>query len=160
MIAWWQWNEVSPSAPGTAASSLAVQNSGSFLPLGVAGPLDDALGLTIVAELIGSTGGTLGLWIQSSLDETNYFDCVAFTQLTAGNAAVIYRTSVDFVAQPSSAAPTTVGKGLAPALAAGNVVQGPWGSRMRLVMTAGSGTTAGAPVRVTLLAQRPRLGLL
>ena len=43
---------------------------------------------------------------------------------------------------------------IAPALAAGTIVQGAFSDRLRLVMVAGAGTTLGAPVRMTVGTQR------
>lgn len=155
MLAHWQFNEVSPAAPGTAASSVAVANAGNFLPAGVAGPLDDYDAIDVVAELVGATGGTLDVYLQTSLDGgLNWFDSIHFTQLASGGAAVVYRTSITHLAQPTSAAPVAVGKNLSPALAAATAVQGGWGNRARLVMVAGSGTSVGAAIKVTIAGQR------
>lgn len=148
--------ETTPAAPGTVASAAAWTSAGSFLPAGQAGPLGDFDAIDIVAELVGATGGTLDVYVQTSLDEgATWYDSVHFTQLASGGAAAIYRTAVTHFAQPSSAAPVAVGKNLSPALAASTTVQGGWGNRARLVYVAGSGTTAGAAIKVTIAAQRP-----
>lgn len=156
MLATFILQETTPAAPGTAASAVAWTSAGSFLPAGVAGPLGDYDAIDIVAELVGATGGTLDVYVQTSHDGgQTWYDSVHFTQLTASGSAAIWRTSVTHFAQPSSAAPVAVGKNLSPALAANTTVQGGWGDRARLVYVAGSGTSAGASIRVTVSAQRP-----
>lgn len=149
--------ETSPSAAGTAASSQPVDSSANYLPPGVAGPLDDYDSLDIVAELTGATGGTLDVYVQSNPDgqNQNWFDIAHFTQLAAAAAAVKYNCSISLFT--NATAPTVVGKNLSPALAANTMVQGPFSDRIRVLMVAGTGTSAGAAVRVTVCAQRSRL---
>jgi hypothetical protein len=134
-----------------------VTNAASYLPAGVCGPLDDFDAVDLAIELVGATGGTLDVYVQSSLDQgLTWYDSVHAPQLAAGAGAVIYRTSLTHFAQPASAAPVAIGKNLSPALAANVAVQGGWGDRIRLVFVAGSSTTAGAAVKVTVAAQRPQ----
>lgn len=154
MLATYIFNETSPAAPGTSASSQPVESSASWAASGVAaGILDDADALDISADLVGATGGTLDIYVQYSPDTgRNWYDLAHFPQLAAGAAAVKYRFGVGLIATAS--APVVVGKNLSPALAASTVVQGPWGDRLRLVFVAGASTTAGAPVRVTIAAMR------
>jgi len=150
----WLFNETSPAAAGTAASSQPVQNAASFLPSGVAGPLDDYLEVRAVARLVGATGGTLDVYLQFSPDAGQSWDDLAhFAQLAAAAPAATYTLTTSM--RPSTI--TTIGTGLSPALAANTVAGGPWGDRIRLVMVAGAGTSAGANVLVTLLAQRHRV---
>jgi len=155
-LANWVWNETSPSAAGAAASSQAVQGAASYLPAGVAGPVDDYAALAIVAELVGATGGTLDVYIQQnpSGDGVTWFDLVHFAQLSAGHGAVTYESSVSLYSQATS--PVVVGKNAAPALGAGTSLNGAFSDRLRLLMVAGASTTAGAPVKVTVCGQRPR----
>lgn len=157
MHSWFQFSELTPPSPGTAASSSSVQNAAAYLPVGVAGPLDDALSVDVVVQIGSPVGGTLDCYVQSSLDELTWTDCVHFPQSAAGAAAVNYRCALTFSPQPASAAPVVVGQGTSPALAANTVVQGPWGSRLRMVFVAGAGTSASTSVRCTVGASRPRL---
>lgn len=146
------FNETSPSAPGTAASSQFVSTSAG--PPGVATQqLDDYQAVSIEANLIGATGGTLDVYVQISTDMgTTWYDYVHYTQLANGASAISYVSSCASGAQNLSLA--TIGKNLNPALAAGTAVGGAWGDRFRLVMVAGSGTTVGAPVQVRIIGQR------
>jgi hypothetical protein len=150
------FSETSPSAAGTAASSQPVQNAGNFLAPGVAGPLQNFDAADIFAELTGATGGTLDVYLQRSPDDgVTWYDAVHFTQLASGGSAVIYSTALSNAQQ--TAAPVAVGKNLSPALGAGVTVNGPTSDRLRLVMVAGSGTSAGAAVTVRVMAQRAEI---
>lgn len=146
--------ETSPAAAGTAISSAAV--AGSSGAAGVAmltAGLDSFLSLTVVAKLVGATGGTLDVYLQSSPDQgTTWVDYAHFPQLAAGAAAVRYAFATAQGVQ--SAAPVVVGINGAPALAANTIVGGAWGDRLRLVMVAGAATTIGAAVNITISAQK------
>jgi len=154
------FNETSPAAPGTVASSGPVQNAASYLPPGVAGPFDDVDSVDVFAELVGATGGNLIVYVQVSPDEgINYYDAIAFPTLNAGAGAAIYRATLSYAQQSQTTAiATLVGKNLNPALTTGGangiVVPGEGFNRVRLVFTAGSGTTKGATVRVVLCGKR------
>jgi|SRR5580692_861260 hypothetical protein len=163
MIAQFVFNEVSPAAASTnAASSQAVSGTAGS-PAGVASSqmMDDGAGVDIVAELAGASGGTLDIFIQASPDGgTTWVDIVHFAQLASGAAAVVYKTNISNLPQPASAAPVVVGTGLhsgSTGLAAGTTVQGYGFDRLRLMMASGSGTTAGAAVKVFATVQRPRV---
>jgi hypothetical protein len=145
------FNETSPAAAGTVASSAAVQNSG-FMG-GIAGPLNDGDALQIAADLQGATGGTLDIYFQISPDGgATWYDMVHFPQLTAGAAAVRYLAPVSLFTNLTT--PVFVGKNLAPSLAVNTVVNGAFSDRCRLVFVAGAGTTVGAPVRIVVTPQR------
>jgi hypothetical protein len=147
------FSETSPAAAGTATSVNPVTNQASFLPNGVAGPLGDYDAVDITADITGATGGTLDVYVQISNDNgQNWYDVVHFAQATAGHAIASYQAPISN--STATTAPTVVGKNLSPALTAGAVVNGAFGDRMRLVMVAGSGTSAGAPVKVTIAPQR------
>ena len=147
------FSETSPSAGGTAASSQPVQ--GGDGRAGIAWPLDDFESMDVVAELVGATSDTLDVYLQTSPDEGNtWVDAIHWPQLSAGHAAVVYRNTLSLASTPT--APTVVGEGLSPALAANTVVPGAFGDRARLVMVAGASTSAGAKVVVRLALQRPR----
>jgi hypothetical protein len=149
----WIFNETSPAAAGTAASSQAVENQASFLSNGVAGPMSDYDAVDIVAEFGGATGGTLDVYVQGSPDDgRNWYDIAHFTQAASGTGAKIYQAPISN--STTTTTPQTVGKNLSPALAANTVVNGAFSDRMRLVMVAGSSTSAGAAVKVTIAPQR------
>jgi hypothetical protein len=147
------FNETSPAAAGTVASSHAVQGAASYLPAGVAGPMADYSAVDVVADLVGATGGTLDVYVQISPDDgANWYDVIHFVQLAGGAAAASYQSPLSNAT--TTAAPTKVGKNLAPVLANGTVVNGAFSDRMRLVMVAGVGTSQGAPVVVRVQPQR------
>lgn len=157
------FSETSPAAPGTAASSQTVSGGAGplgYLPNGVAGPICDFDACDVIAELRGATGGTLDVYVQISPDDgANWYDIIHFPQLANGAAAVIYQAPI------SNATTTTfsvvVGKNLSPALTVSGttgVVNGAFSDRMRLVMVAGSGTSAGAAIVVRVAAQRSEGG--
>lgn len=164
MIANFKFAETSPGAAGTAVSSQSVANSGNNFPAGVCGPLDDFDSIDIIATFGGktaagaSTGGTLDVSIQISPDVgADWIEVVHFTQAAANAATLTYKTTLSMLTQPASAAPVSVGTGLTSVLSAGTAVQGVGFDRMRLLMTAGSGTTGGAPVTVIIVGHRVRL---
>lgn len=108
--------------------------------------------LDVEAALVGATGGTLDLYLQTSPDGgTTWVDYAHFAQLAAGAAASFVRFGVARHAQQTTI--TTVGRALVPALAVGTVVGGPFGDRMRLVAVAGAGTSAGAAITILLRVQ-------
>jgi hypothetical protein len=151
MIGIYRFAETSPSSPATVASSQPVV--GSLSTAGVAAQLDLWNGLFVEAVLQGATGGTLDVYIQNSPDEgATWYDYAHFAQVAAAASSSSSVFSVSSGAQNLTL--VTVGKNLSPALPAGTVVGGPWGDRFRLVMVAGTGTTAGAPVLVTIVGQR------
>ena len=152
MIGSFIFTEMSPSAAGTTVSSQPVSSS-NIAGNGIAAPLDDAEAIDIAVDMVGATGGTLDLYVQSSPDGgVNWYDIVHFPQLTAGAPAIKYQAPLSLFT--NSTAPVQVGKNLLPALAAGAIVQGAFSDRLRLVMVAGSGTTLGALVRMTVGTQR------
>src|SRR5689334_11665138 len=115
-------SDTSPAAASTAAGT-TVKGLGRY----------DAL--QIVAELVGATGGTLDVYLQTSPDGgTSWYDYIHFPQLASGASAVKYMVNV-----PSAGASgiTTIGKGSSPALAANTVVGGAWADRLRALYVAG-----------------------
>jgi hypothetical protein len=148
------FNETSPPVAGTAASSQPVQNQAlGYLPNGVAGPMADYDAVDVVADLVGATGGTLDVYVQLSPDDgNNWYDVIHFPQVLAGAAAASYQAPLSNATATTT--PIKVGRNLAPALAAGTVVNGAFSDRLRLVMVAGTGTSAGASVTVRVQPQR------
>ncbi len=153
MLASFVFSEVSPNAPGSAASRNAVGGAASYLPLGVAGPLDDYDALQITAELQGGNGGTLDVYVQTSPDQgVTWYDFVHFATLASNAAVTPFAVTASLYTQ--AVAPVLVGKNLTPALAAATFVSGAFSDRVRLLFVAGAGTVAGRPQKVTVLAQR------
>ena len=151
MIQTWTFNETTPNAAGTVASSKPTGGVG--LP-GVAAGLDEFTSLSIEANLIGATGGTLDVFIQynPSGDRVSWIDYAHFNQLAAGAGVLKVVASCATGAQNLTL--VTVGTNLSPLLAAGTVLGGGWGDAFRLVFVAGAGTTAGAAIQVIIAAQR------
>jgi hypothetical protein len=150
MLSQFIFNETTPAAAGTAASSQAVQSSASYLAGGIAGPLDDFAVLDVLATLNGATGGVLDVYIQVAGPDLVWRDAVHFPQLAAGAATVNYACSLTSRGQAATTdAPVVVGTGTTPALAANTVAQGLGFDRARLLFVAGSGTSAGATIRVS-----------
>lgn len=147
--------ETTPAAVSTVASSQSVSSAASYLPVGVAGPLDDSDALDIVAELpANTTGGSIDVYVQSNPDGAgvNWFDILHFPQQLTGAGAVKYQAPVSLFTNITQ--PVVVGKNLSPAVAANTVVNGAYSDRCRLVMVAGSGANAGSAIKVTIAAQR------
>lgn len=154
MIGTFIFSETSPNAAGTVASSQAVTNS---TIAGVAAPLDDWDAIDVTAEFGGATGGTLDVYIQVSPDQgASWYDIIHFSQATALSAMKFYQAPLSLAT--TTTAPVAVGKNLSPSLGAGSasVVNGAWCDRARLVMVAGTGTSAGTSVVVKMAPQRVR----
>lgn len=159
-VANYVFTETSPSSAGTVASSNLVSGGiDNGIPNGVCGLIGDYDSCQVSAELVGATGGTLNVYLQSSPDEgANWYDVIAWPQLASGASAVIYKSPLSNATMTTTT--TVVGKNLSPALnpgSTGAVVNGALTDRCRLVMVAGAGTSAGASVVVRLSAQRARL---
>ncbi len=129
-----------PAAPSTAVVGA---------PAVFATYIDAPESLDICASLIGATGGTLDLFLQTSPDGgATWFDYGHYAQLAAGAAAFRNRVGVSRFQQALT--PVVVGVNLTPLLAAATFVGGPFNDRMRLVAVAGAGTTAGAVITIQL----------
>jgi len=148
MIGNFVFSEISPAAAGTAASSSHVGGGISDSAVGVAYSLADYDSIEIEAELVGATGGTLDVYVQSNDTESGtWYDAIHFAQLNSGATAVIYRTAISRYAS-AAVAPTVIGKNLSPTLVPATAIQNGFGDRLRLVMVAGTSTSAGAPVSI------------
>ena len=160
MLAEWLMQETSPAAPGTGISANAIQD-GVSLPFraGVisSAALDDANVLSFRFLTQGNIGGTLDVCVQTSRDEGNSWDDqVRLATISAGDAPK-YQTCT--LTRGTSQTLTTIGScvdGATPVLglAAGNIVNGNWGNKIRLVMQSNASTSAGAPVQVQVTASR------
>ena len=133
--------DTSPSSASTAAGTVLVG-------------LGDFSTLIIHSQLVGATGGTLDVWLQTSVDGgTTWFDFLHYTQLAAGGGAVkrvhVLTRSANLVAQGAEG--ITVGTGTSPALSgtAANTM-GSWGDRIRALYIAGASTSAGAAVVIDI----------
>lgn len=154
MLLQYIFNETSPAAVGTAVSSKPVSSTANYNVAGVAGPVDDSFGMQVTAVVGDPVGGALDLYVQTSPDDgAHWFDQIHFASFSSGTGGVQVAT-LSAISQPASAAPVAVGTGLAPALVADTVVQGMGFNRLRLLMVAGSGTTAGTSVTVYVVPQR------
>lgn len=133
-----------PAAASTAVVGAAVTG------------LDDYDALQIVASLVGATGGTLDVYLQTnpSQDGATWVDYAHFAQLASGASALTVGLSVSLIGQQLTA--TTLGKNLTPALSAGACLGGVWGRSMRAVAVAGAGTSAGAAISIAITGQSPR----
>lgn len=104
--------------------------------------------LRIVGTIQGGTGGTLDIYLQTSVDGTVWHDYAHFAQLADGASQIIRSFSVARQAQQTSI--LTIGSGTSPALAANSVVGGDFGNQMRVVCVAGASTSAGATQTITI----------
>jgi len=102
----------------------------------------------LVAELQGATGGALDVYIQGKLADT-WYDWGHFTQLASGGAAVKYMVQP----QPNNGA-VAIGSGTSVALAANTFLGGYPGDEIRLVFTAGAGTSAGGAQTVKVFGRK------
>lgn len=116
----------SPATASTAATSDTVSN------------ISDYDWFLLIATLQGATGGTLDVYVQGKMADT-WYDWGHFTQLSAAASSVTYQVQP----QPNNGA-VAVGSGTSPALAADTFLGGYPGDEIRMVFTAGSGTSAGA----------------
>lgn len=138
-----------------SGTSPAAVSAGAVVGLQVNG-LDDYDALHIEAALVGATGGTLDVYLQTnpSQDGVTWVDYAHYAQLAAGAAATTLAMTVSLAGQQLT--PTLVGTNLTPALATTGALGGAWGRSMRAVAKAGAGTSAGAAVAITITGQSPR----
>lgn len=131
---------ISATSPAAASTGLGTANT----PLS---KLDDCDALILLASLVGATGGTLDVYLQHLVGD-QWVDYIHFAQLADGASAVKKYISVSKFAQVVSQ--PSVGVSTSPALGANTIVGGPFGSEMRLLFTAGAGTSAGAAISVAV----------
>lgn len=122
------------TSPATASSA----NS-----LIIIGGLDSFDAMQIVTVFTGATGGDLDIYLQMAddRDSATWFDYAHWT-VTAGAAVSTKLYTVS--RQKDRVTGITIGMGDSPALAAGTVLGGDFGAKMRVRWTAGVGTSAGA----------------
>lgn len=137
-------------------TSPAAQNTGiaGAQTIGIPGLIT---GVSVFAELVGATGGTLDVYIQTLVNNNvgaagTWYDWLHFPQL-AGGATAIILASHQTKETTNAAVLPTIGKNLVPALNGNQTIGGAWGEAFRLLYVAGAGTSAGAFVKVTLVMQ-------
>ena len=133
----------SPAAPGTVI--LTTQPN-----------LDQFTEFIVQARLVGATGGTLDVYLQSSPNWAaaipTWYDVCHFPQLAAGAAAVAFATSISRGYPPTASIfASNVADGT-PSLAANTVLASLFGGAVRAVCVAGAGTTAGAVLVLNCIA--------
>lgn len=151
--------QVSPVSPAVAVTAPNVQLGGTSpasatTTVGTTSiPLDAYSKCVINARLVGATGGTLDVYIQSSVSQGasgGWYDVVHFPQLAAAAAAVGYVVTLTRGHSLATAAaaplvtPTVVNAvDGTPVLAVNTVVPGGLGNALRVVFVAGVSTSAG-----------------
>jgi hypothetical protein len=128
--------------------------SASTAVIGAVGGLQIYDSLQIIATIQGATGGTLDLYLQSSVDGTSWYDYVHFAQFAAAAAALTRFISVSRHGQVTTL--TAIGSGTSPALAVNTVLGGDFGTRLRLLAVAGASTSAGAAQAIVINGTRLR----
>lgn len=116
----------SPASASTAATTATVEGLSAYE------------WFVFVATLTGATDGALDVYVQGLFGDT-WYDWGHFAQISAGAAAATYQVQP----QPNNGA-VAIGSGTSPALAADTFLGGYPGDKVRLVFTAGAGTSAGA----------------
>lgn len=100
--------------------------------------------LIIDATLIGGTGGTVDAWLQRKIEgQDKWRDWIRFPQVAAAttehySVQIGTGSTIHQVSQGTTASPGT------PTIAADTSIGGHPGDKVRLVVTAGAGTSAGA----------------
>ncbi len=126
-----KFTDTSPATASSANSSIII------------GGLDSFDAMQIVTVFTGATGGDLDIYLQMAddRDSATWFDYAHWT-VTAGAAVSTKLYTVS--RQKDRVTGITIGMGDSPALAAGTVLGGDFGAKMRVRWTAGVGTSAGA----------------
>lgn len=142
-------------------TSPAAQTTGAVLTKGASSASDTTvLGLaefttlSLHALLVGATGGTLDVVIQSTLDGgSTWFDVAHFPQLAAGAGAIRYMAVLNRFPAGTPAIRVVNTTDVVPALAANSIVSEGFGDGIRIVCVAGAATSAGAALTFNILAQ-------
>jgi hypothetical protein len=135
-----------PSAASTAAVLGTISDFG----------LDKYSTLTVVAQLVGATGGTLDVIVESSADGgTSWFEYGRFAQLAAGAAAVVKRAVPVLDNTVATIGRVTSGTATTSVLTGDTGWVGHWGDRLRVRCIAGAGTSAGAAIVLDFMFSGP-----
>lgn len=132
---------ISGSSPASASTAVV----GSAL-----NGLSECDWFMIDATIIGGTGGTVDAWLQRKVEGTdNWRDWIRFPQVSAASTKhysvqVMSSISIYEVSQGTTASPGT------PTIVANTSIGGHPGDKVRLVVTAGAGTSAGATQTVRI----------
>ena len=131
-----------PAAAGTAVLGSAVTGIDSFRQVVVA------------AHMTAPTGGDLDLVVQTQFGDSDWYDAASFPTIEPGDDPVVY--AVTLSRSLSFIIPIRVGTNLSPALTDwGLSVLGVFGDNLRVIATAGAGTTAGAVTTVNFFGLFP-----
>ena len=138
------WTGTSPAAAGTSISTPIVTG------------LDAFESMKIVTIFEGGVGGTLDIYRQMCDDQDGsaWVDFAHFAQLADAAASLTRLYSVTRQTERLTAIAVAVGD--TPALAAGTVLGGEFGAKMRVVMVAGAGTSAGTAQTIHFLGSPAR----
>jgi hypothetical protein len=162
-----QWYYATQGVPGLPGILATGSYSKTFTLLSATSPSGPAItpgtpvtglggfrSMTIYANIQGATGGTLDIYLQFSPDGgTTWVDWGHFPQLTAGASGIQRVGTFSRVSPQNTLTPlVTVGSATSPALAANNFVGGDWGDRLRTLLIAGTGTTAGTTQTILAVA--------
>lgn len=133
---------ISDTSPITSVGAAASATNLEFMDRFDAG--------TIVAELVGATGGTLDIYLQQyDASDGTWYDYLHFAQLASGAAAII--KSIPITRTSQRTATVTIGKNNAPALALDTCIGGDFGDRLRAWYVPGATTTVGAAIKIKFI---------
>jgi len=106
--------------------------------------------VTVILEVVGATGGTLDLVLESQWgDDGTWYNLYRVPQLAAGAAAATYQISFSLGNTVNA-----IGKNGALTLATSTPAAGHWGDKVRLYATAGASTSAGAAIVCKIIGHR------
>jgi len=113
--------------------------------------LGDYDAVTVILEVVGATGGTLDLVLESAWGtESTWYSLYRVPQLAADAAAAVYKFTVSLGNTVNA-----VGKnGNVTTLTASTPAAGHWGDQIRLYATAGASTSAGAVIVCKIIGHR------
>lgn len=115
------------------------------------GGFRECTAITIVATIVGATGGPLDVIVDHSADGVDFYEYAHFAQAAAAAPAANYT-----YAPVLDGAIATVGKNLTATfvLPAGSVANGHWFDFLRVRFIAGASTSAGAAQLVSVMTER------
>jgi hypothetical protein len=146
-----QVNKITGTSPASASTAIVG---------GVVRNLEIYDWFSIDAALVGATGGTLNVYLQRQIansDEVSggvWADWLAFAQLSAGASAVKYSLQTGSSQNIYTVAHGTDASAGTPVLTAGSFCGGHPGTALRCVCVAGSSTSAGAAVTIYITGWR------
>lgn len=141
---------VTGTSPATASTSIA-----SAAP-GLVTDLDEFEWFSWTAVLAGATGGTLDVYLQRRLTGNVWTDWIHFPTITAAATAAAYTGDSNCANVFMASSGVSADAAATPALTANTVACAHPGERVRLVMVANVGTSAGADQTIYLSGFRRR----